>query len=538
LTVISFRELQILEQRYEEDQKRMEEMKDIEIQEMEEKIENITNNLWKEYTSEEVISTIIEYKNLLKDVRELDSLKESLQNYKVDIDKFNSYKKELKAGKMNLEQKKTILSKLKLQQELYVCPSCDQTLRFHNDELHVSEDLEVDDLDIDILEKEINILYKRITRLEYIIPKEQYRLDQYREITAKIKGINDQYTDTIPSKREIENDLEYLKDYKKSQIELEKQQKELEKNIKEEILSSTIINFASSLKKLRKQIRHLKKKDIKSIYNVDEQDLRQQIQIQKRNKEKLEEIEKRVKILTQEKLSYQSQINTDKSNHIELYKKIRDIAKVQTLLSKRKKEIVSLEKKSQNHMENVAKIEKYKQYQKDFQRYNELVKKVETLKQEEEVRRKRYAAILSLKEKILEAESVAMLNIINSINTHVQEYLDLFFTVDPMSAQLLPFKKTKKSQKPQINIQIEYKGMEADLSMLSGGELSRVVLAYALGLGEIFNTPIMLLDECTASLDQDLSETVVEGIRAHYGDKLVIIVAHQLSTGIFDKVIG
>jgi len=30
----------------------------------------------------------------------------------------------------------------------------------------------------------------------------------------------------------------------------------------------------------------------------------------------------------------------------------------------------------------------------------------------------------------------------------------------------------------------------------------------------------------------------VEGIRAHYGDKLVIIVAHQLSTGIFDKVIG
>ena len=35
--------------------------------------------------------------------------------------------------------------------------------------------------------------------------------------------------------------------------------------------------------------------------------------------------------------------------------------------------------------------------------------------------------------------------------------------------------------------------MEADINMLSGGELSRVVLGYTLALGEMFNTPMILL---------------------------------------------
>ena len=73
--------------------------------------------------------------------------------------------------------------------------------------------------------------------------------------------------------------------------------------------------------------------------------------------------------------------------------------------------------------------------------------------------------------------------------------------------------------------------------MLSGGELSRVILAYALALGEMFNTPLMLLDECTSSLDQDLTGIVMDGIRDNFKDKLVIIIAHQTVLGMFDNVI-
>ena len=79
--------------------------------------------------------------------------------------------------------------------------------------------------------------------------------------------------------------------------------------------------------------------------------------------------------------------------------------------------------------------------------------------------------------------------------------------------------------------------MECDTSMLSGGELSRVILAYTLALGEMFNMPLMLLDECTASLDQDMTTVVFNSIRDNFSGKLILIIAHQVITGTFDKTI-
>ena len=53
----------------------------------------------------------------------------------------------------------------------------------------------------------------------------------------------------------------------------------------------------------------------------------------------------------------------------------------------------------------------------------------------------------------------------------------------------------------------------------------------------MFNTPIMLLDECTSSLDQELTNQVMEGIRDNFNGKLVLIIAHQVIKGSYDKVI-
>jgi ABC-type multidrug transport system fused ATPase/permease subunit len=79
--------------------------------------------------------------------------------------------------------------------------------------------------------------------------------------------------------------------------------------------------------------------------------------------------------------------------------------------------------------------------------------------------------------------------------------------------------------------------MESDINMLSGGELSRVILAYTMALAEMFNTPLLLLDECTSSLDQELTETVFTAIRENFNGKLTLLIAHQVVTGVFDKII-
>ena len=80
--------------------------------------------------------------------------------------------------------------------------------------------------------------------------------------------------------------------------------------------------------------------------------------------------------------------------------------------------------------------------------------------------------------------------------------------------------------------------MEADINMLSGGELSRVILAYTMALAEMFNTPLLLLDECTSSLDQDLTETVFNSIRENFNGKITLLIAHQVVMGTFDKIIN
>ena len=539
VTIVSHRELILLEQRYKEDQARLEEMKETENKESEQKLEEIDANLWKEYSQSEVKTMIVDYKQLSKDLQELELLRERLDNCNASPDKLHKNRDDLKINKIELKKKEGLLVKLELQQELFTCPSCATTLKIHDDELCVADDIDVDEADLELVRSEVISLRKLVSRLEYSIPQEQNRVDRYHQFLLKIQGIKDQYDGELSTLIDVDNDLEDLRDYRRSQNDLEKQKNALEKGIEDEKFSPIVFSFEESLKKQQKKIKLLNKKlGDEYIGEFNEQELRVKIQIQRRNKERSEQIDRSVSALRSEKSAYQTQILRDKEDHIQVFKVIRDLEEVGDLITKRENEIVSLRTKAQMHADNVENINNYKTYLKEVEKYQEWVEKVAKLEGKERKDRKRYGAAATLKEKILEAESIAMINVINSINAHVQEYLDLFFVNDPISARLLPFKESKKStKKPQVNIQIEYKGMEADLNMLSGGELSRVVLAYTLALGEIFNTPLMMLDECTASLDQDLTSTVIEGIRENYPDKMVIIVAHQSIEGCYDRVI-
>ena len=164
---------------------------------------------------------------------------------------------------------------------------------------------------------------------------------------------------------------------------------------------------------------------------------------------------------------------------------------------------------------------------------------------------KKLKSIYTIKDIIMKAESMTINNIINQINDTVSRYLDIFFPDNPIRVILHcpdtenePSNKSNKKpikqktkERTQISILIDYKDIEADISILSGGELQRIVIAYNLALSELFNLPLILLDECTSNLDQELTEIVVKGIHRNCNDKMIIMIAHQVVSGIFDKVI-
>jgi ABC-type lipoprotein export system ATPase subunit len=84
---------------------------------------------------------------------------------------------------------------------------------------------------------------------------------------------------------------------------------------------------------------------------------------------------------------------------------------------------------------------------------------------------------------------------------------------------------------------ILYKNNETKFENLSGGEQARVVIAFNLALCDMFDSKLIMLDEVTANLDADLTETILESVKQHMPRKIVVVVAHQCVCGIFDQVI-
>ena len=533
--IISQRELVSLQERYKDDIFRLENMKKDEQSNKDQKIKDIEKNQWLEYNKEDCISTIAEYKQIIKDIEKINSLKKDLEKYIIDEDELNNYIQDLKKFKLDLICKEKLLDKLNMQQEIFKCPSCSTHLKFQDNNLYLYQSADINEElgDIDVVSDDISKLKNKISSLDSYIPIKQNKLERYKDISKYIKNIEDQYED-IPDLPETKYDLEYIKNYKLSQEELDRQLFDLKSN---NGFSSTIISFERSLKQQAIKIDRLKTESKNITPDINEEVLRVNIITQKQNKEKLDSIQEDIKNLLKKKTIYENNIKVCTQEHIEKYSNVRTISEIKEQILNISNELLCLENKQKEYQLNVENIEKYKEYEKARDYYNSSYNKIDIFKKEKIESTKLYVAATLLRDKILEAESIAMMNVISSINTHTEGYLETFFPDNPISVKLVPFKETKTGKKPQINLEIEYKGMESDINMLSGGELSRVILAYSLALGEMFNTPMMLLDECTASLDQELTGVVMDGIRENFTGKLVITICHQVVKGQFDKVI-
>jgi len=136
------------------------------------------------------------------------------------------------------------------------------------------------------------------------------------------------------------------------------------------------------------------------------------------------------------------------------------------------------------------------------------------------------------------AESIYLNTFIKSLCEKVQFYVNLFFIDDPMTVEIKPFKTVKKDTKPQINIDINYKGMECDIQTLSGGERDRLNLAFILSFSEIMESPILLLDECISSLDYTNFNNVLMSLKENYKGNMILLISHQANEGVFDKIIN
>jgi DNA repair exonuclease SbcCD ATPase subunit len=178
----------------------------------------------------------------------------------------------------------------------------------------------------------------------------------------------------------------------------------------------------------------------------------------------------------------------------------------------------------------------YKNFQIQLKKYKNVKLTLSTFKTNKKNLEATYLKMLLLKQKVIEAEHESLRFMINVINTHLSVLLQDFFSEsfgDPIEIYLELVNETK----PQINTVIHYKGNVVDYKSLSTGEYARVKLAFDLTFKEILGENIIMLDECTANLDQDLSTKIFNKIKDTFPSKTLLVVAHQVITGTFDRIV-
>lgn len=545
--LLSRKELIVLQDRLAQDEKRLDTMKGDERIAIKGEIDNIDGSIWQEYSEEEATQTITEYKNMLKDIDRLERHRKNMKMYFVDEKDLKEKIDKLQNNRLSLTKKKDDLSRLLLQEEIYVCPSCDVKLRFEDNELFCAEDTDIE-FDRDSLQKRITAVKKEISslecdisRLEYSIPEEQSKFQRYLEAKESILKIEQTYEEELPGRKEAEDNIDYLQEYIRSQKDLDRQREKFRYNLDNGIYSTSLGTFTDQLEKQRKSISTLQSKMKGRAVDVavNEEELRAIIVTQRNNKEKISALRRQLDEAEKDLFCHREKEREISSRYLTEYNEIREAETIQEEISSEESKLTVHKNDLVEYTQLWEKIQGYLKYKEEIEKYTEWEEKITDLQKKETRKRKSYSAVTLLKEKILQAESIAISNIITSINIHSQVYLDLFFPVDPIVVRLLSFKTTKKnSSKPQINLEIDYKGNQCDITSLSGGELSRVILAYTLSLAEMFNSPLILLDECTASLDEDLTGKVMEGIKDNFSNKLVIVIAHQVVEGNFDRKIS
>jgi energy-coupling factor transporter ATP-binding protein EcfA2 len=93
-------------------------------------------------------------------------------------------------------------------------------------------------------------------------------------------------------------------------------------------------------------------------------------------------------------------------------------------------------------------------------------------------------------------------------------------------------------ERSDLSIVAFHKGSRVKkLSSLSGGEGTRLTLAFQLALSDLYRSPILLVDEALTGLLPDERDGCLEVLKMASQNKLVLVIEHGAPESCFDTVV-
>ena len=484
---------------------------------------------WSKESREEVEKLIQELEYEINQQIQSINLTRKLKSLKYDENNLIEQEENLKEKRDSHESLKETLRVAKQAENIMKCPFCEGQLKIHDDCLEPAEKVEKPDKSVKQIRKELIQIEQHIKQIIAKIDILKGKKSRFRQMKKELKELPKAKESSIEVKTE---DLNKYSNYLTENIAAEKRLDRLKQKQKNNEYSRAVQEME---KTLGTNIETLAKLEIKDDLPSEEEDelhdtrseLEKQITTRDTYQQQLED--------TEEKLTE----ILEKLERVESKLPEKPLETIQQNLQKQIDEKAKLKDKIGRSEVLIRKINDYKIFKKEKDRQDKIkLALVEESKQEKLYKKDTVGSAL-LYEKIKEAESMCLNTFTENIQAEVQMYLDEFFTTDPLSLNIKTVKETKnkKKRKPEVHITLDYKGRECDPSSLSGGELQRLILAFTLAFTERFNLPVLLLDECTSNLDQELTSEVVSVIKKYQHSRPILLVAHQVVSGMFDKVI-
>jgi DNA repair exonuclease SbcCD ATPase subunit len=217
---------------------------------------------------------------------------------------------------------------------------------------------------------------------------------------------------------------------------------------------------------------------------------------------------------------------------------VSDNVDYSALLSEYKEKILQTDEKISQYSDSIRRLEIWRQNEENNIKYKELEESIQRSKDAKEYGMKVVKCCEKLLLYVKDAETRSIFDFIESLNYHASLYIEDFFPDEDFHVQLSTTKELKSGKdKMGLFFEVQYGTMKGELDFLSGGQRDRVNLAFTLAFSELVQNRVLLLDECISSLDSATSDTVIETLHQKYKGKLIICVAHQVNTGVFDQVV-
>jgi DNA repair exonuclease SbcCD ATPase subunit len=204
-----------------------------------------------------------------------------------------------------------------------------------------------------------------------------------------------------------------------------------------------------------------------------------------------------------------------------------------------KQKIDEYEQKINVYTTSIDQLQEWKRVDDANQKFTELSSAIQRSKDAKEYLVEELKCCEKLMYFVKDAETRSIHQFIDSLNKHAGLYIEDFFPDEDIRVELVTNKELKSGKdKLGLFFDVSYKTIKGDIDFLSGGQRDRVNLAFTLAFSELVQNKMLLLDECISSLDSETSDTVVDTLKEKYKGKLVMCVAHQVNTGVFDQVLN